>query len=74
MLCNKQLIILDKKKLMTIDPKYKPILLEALEEMMYKLSLQLAELKGGPLTPERKKLTAKQNSVEELQHLISAMK
>lgn len=59
---------------MTIDPKYKPILLEALEEMMYQLSLELAELKGEPLTPERKKLTAKQNLVEELQHLISSVK
>lgn len=56
-----------------IDPKYKPILLEALEEMMYKLSLQLDALKGGPLTKERKALTEKQNMVEELQHLISTM-
>jgi len=44
---------------MTIDPKYKPILLEALEDMMYKLSLQLEPHKGKPLTGERKQLTAK---------------
>jgi hypothetical protein len=57
--------------MLTIDPKYKSILLEALEEMMYKLSLQLNDLKGGPLTKERKELTDKQNMVEELQHQIS---
>lgn len=56
---------------MNIDPKYKPVLLEALEDMMYKLSLQLEDLKGGPLTNERKELTLKQNMVEELQHQIS---
>ena len=54
-----------------IDPKYKPILLEALEDLMYKLSLQLDSLKGGPLTKERKDLTAKQDMLEELQHTIS---
>lgn len=57
---------------MTIDPKYKPILLEALEDMMYKLSLQLEPHKGKPLTGERKKLTSKQNAVEGLQHIVSA--
>lgn len=57
---------------MTIDPKYKPILLEALEDMMYKLSMQLEPHKGKPLTGERKQLTAKQNAVEELQHIVSA--
>jgi hypothetical protein len=57
--------------MLTIDPKYKSILLEALEDMMYKISLQLNDLKGGPLTKERKELTDKQNMVEELQHQIS---
>jgi len=56
-----------------IDPKFKPLLLEALEDLMYKLSLQLDSLKGGPLTKERKDLTAKQDMLEELQHLISSM-
>jgi hypothetical protein len=59
---------------MTIDPKYKPILLEALGDMMYKLSLQLAELKGGPLTKERKDLTRKQVLLEDLQHMVSGIK
>ncbi|GAA0194311.1 hypothetical protein GCM10009122_57700 [Fulvivirga kasyanovii] len=54
-----------------IDPKYKPILLEALEDMMYKLSLQLNDLKGKPLDKERKALTQKQTELEQLQHIIS---
>ena len=58
---------------MNLDPKFKPILLEALEDMMYKLSMELEKLKGGPLTKQRKELTAKQNLVEELQHLVSTM-
>jgi hypothetical protein len=57
---------------MQVDPKHKAILLEALEDMMYKLSLQLDALKGEPLTKERKALTKKQELIEELQHLISA--
>ncbi|MBL6448612.1 hypothetical protein JMN32_20035 [Fulvivirga sp. 29W222] len=54
-----------------IEPHYKPILLEALEDMMYKLSLQLNELKGKPLDKERKALTQKQSEIEKLQHIIS---
>jgi len=57
--------------MLNIDPKYKPILLEALEEMMYKLSLQLEDLKGEPLGKQRKELTRKQRTIEELQHSIS---
>lgn len=56
-----------------IEAKYKPILLEALEDMMYKLSVQLDGLKGGPLTKERKELTEKQSLLEELQHVVSTM-
>src|SRR5690606_4127584 len=59
------------KKAMIIDPKYRPILLEALEDLMYKLSLQQEKLKGKPLTADRKEITNKQNLVEELQHQIS---
>ena len=55
---------------MYIDSRHKDILLEALEELMYKVSLQLANLKGGPLTKERKVLTQKQRQLEELQHQI----
>lgn len=56
---------------MTIDPKYKAILLEALEDMMYKLSLQQEKLKGKPFTAERKEITDKQTLVEELHHQVS---
>jgi hypothetical protein len=59
--------------MLNIDQKYKPILLEALEDLMYKLSLQLEDLKGGPLTKERSDLADKQNLLEELQHQISVM-
>ncbi len=63
-------VYLTYKKVMTIDPKYKSILLEALEDMMYKLSIQQEKLKGKPLTAERKEITNKQTLVEELQHQI----
>ena len=53
-----------------IDPKFKPLLLEALGEYLYKLSLQLNDFKGQPLTKRRKELTQKQRQIEELQHLI----
>lgn len=54
-----------------LDAKHKPILLEALEDMMYKLSIQLEDHKGGPLDKERKELTQKQSIVEQIQHTIS---
>ena len=57
--------------MLEIDPKHKPLLLEALEELMYKLSIQLEDLKGEPLTGSRKELTQKQKHIEELQHFIS---
>ncbi|MCB0493269.1 MAG: hypothetical protein KDC93_12720 [Cyclobacteriaceae bacterium] len=59
---------------MIIDQKYQALLLEALEELMYKLSLELANLKGEPLTKARKDLTNKQKEIEALQHLISVSK
>ncbi len=58
--------------MMSIDPKYKPVLLEALGELMYKISLELENVKGGPLTTWRKELTHKQEMVEQLQHYISS--
>lgn len=54
-----------------IDQKYAPLLLEVLEDAMYKLSLQLEDFKGGPLSQERKALAKKQKQIEALQHLIS---
>ncbi|MDH3710803.1 MAG: hypothetical protein OER04_12985 [Cyclobacteriaceae bacterium] len=57
--------------MLNIDPKYSPILLEALEDLMYKVSIELEKLKGGPLTKSRKYLTQKQQQIEQLQHMIS---
>lgn len=59
---------------MNIEPKYHDLMLEALEDLMYKVSMQLNDLKGGPLNNERKHLTAKQHLIEELQHKISSAK
>ncbi len=57
--------------MISIDDKNKDLLLEALEELMYKLSLDLTQLKGGPMTAERLALSSKQEAIEELQHQIS---
>lgn len=54
-----------------IELKYQQLVLEALEELMYRTSLQLEELKGGPLTKRRKALTKKQLELEKLQHRVS---
>ena len=54
-----------------IDKKYRELLLEALEDLMYKLSLEQEDLKGQPMSKWRKELTRKQTQVEELQHLVS---
>ena len=56
--------------MLELDPKYRPLLLEALEELLYKLSLQLEELKGGQMTKEREALSRKQRQIEKLQHEI----
>ncbi len=56
---------------MEIENKYQSILLEAMEELMYKISMELELLKGQSMTPRRKFLTKKQKEIEELQHLIS---
>ena len=53
-----------------LDPKFSPLLLEAVQELMYKVSLQLENHKGQALSQERKKLTKKQKLLEELQHQI----
>ena len=55
-----------------IDPKHKTVLIEALEEQMYKISLELESYKGKPLTKERKFLLKKQSALEEIQHALHA--
>lgn len=54
----------------TIEPKHVPLMLEAIEELLYKIALRLEELKGGPLTGERKELTKKQKALEDIQHKL----
>jgi hypothetical protein len=55
---------------MTIDPKYKELLLEALSDKRYRLALELDKLKGGPMDKQRKMLTKKQALLEALEHEI----
>lgn len=57
--------------IMKINEIQRELLLESLEELMYKTSLELNELKGGPLDSRRKELTRKQKEVEKLQHQVS---
>ncbi|QNL21731.1 hypothetical protein HZR84_07200 [Hyphobacterium sp. CCMP332] len=54
-----------------IPEKYKGLLLETIEEALYKIALNMEDLKGGPMTPQRKKLDKKQKDLEALQHKIS---
>ena len=58
--------------MISIDDNYRALLLEALEDLMYKTSLRLEALKGQPMTAERRQLTRKQRTLEKLQHLILA--
>ena len=53
-----------------IDPKYTSLVLEAIEELLYRIALRLEELKGGPMNAERKELTKKQRDLETLQHQL----
>ncbi|NND32495.1 MAG: hypothetical protein HKN76_07885 [Saprospiraceae bacterium] len=55
---------------MELPDKYQSLLLEALEDLMYKVSLDLAKMKGQPMTKERRNLTSKQKELERLQHLV----
>ena len=57
--------------MLSLDPKYQPLLLEAVEELLYQTALRLEELKGMPLTGERLALTKKQKDLELLQHQIT---
>ena len=50
----------------SIDEKYRPVLIEVLNDYLYKVSLELNELKGQPLTKKRKELSKKQRLIEQL--------
>ena len=59
---------------MTIDDQFHSLVLEAIEDLMYKVSLELNSLKGEPMSGKRKKLTKKQKELEALQHQVSAQR
>jgi hypothetical protein len=57
--------------MISIPTKHAPILLESLEESLYKIALEMEKFKGSPLTAERKVIEKRQKALEELQHLVS---
>ncbi len=57
--------------MINVSDKYRELLLETLEESLYKIAIDMEKLKGGPMTPARKKLDKKQKDLEALQHEIS---
>jgi len=59
--------------MLSINSDEQKLLLEALEDLMFKISMQSQSFKGKPNTTERKKLTQRQNRVEALQHKISIL-
>ena len=52
--------------MLEIDQNEKLLLVSALEEMLYSIALEMDSFKGGPMSPERKKLVEKQKLVEDL--------
>lgn len=54
-----------------INAGEKALLLEALEDLMYKISMQSDKFKGQANTKERKAITQRQKQIEALQHSIS---
>ena len=57
----------------TIDIKYKQIIIEAFEDYQYKIALELNEMKGQKLDKRRKELTRKQKLVEELRRKLNTV-
>ena len=53
-----------------VDAKYHIVLQEALDDYLYKVSLELNELKGHSLNNRRKELTKKQRLIEELRNKL----
>ncbi len=46
------------------------MILEALDDYLYKISIELSDLKGQAMNNRRKELTKKQKLTEQLQHQI----
>ena len=55
-----------------VDSKYKSVVLEALDDYLYKVSIQLNELKGHAMNNRRKELTKKQRLIEELRSRLNS--
>ncbi len=53
-----------------IDDKFKDVLVEVLDDYLYRVSLELNALKGQPMTSNRKDLTKNQRKMEELRNLL----
>ena len=64
---------MDRRKKIEFNDYEVSILLEALEDLLYKLAMEMNRFKGGPMSPGRQKIDKKQNSAEELQHRISQL-
>lgn len=56
--------------IMQLSKKQKQLILEALEDLMYKIAIQLDNYKGGPMDPARTELDKKQKALEKLVHHI----
>jgi len=57
-----------------IEEKDKTILREALEDLQFKVSLELEKYKGMPYNMERKGLTERQFRIESLLHQLNLSK
>ena len=55
-----------------VDSKYYTVLREALDDYLYKVSLELNDLKGHTMNNRRKELTRKQRLIEELRNKLPA--
>ena len=56
----------------SIEEKYRGVVLEAMNDYLYKVSLELNQLKGGAMTNRRKELTRKQKLMEEIRSHLNA--
>lgn len=61
---------MDERKNFQIMREDIPVPLEAIEDLLYKIALEMNELKGRPLTEKRSLLNKKQKIAEELQYRI----
>ena len=55
-----------------VDAKYRSVILEALDDYLYKVSMELNELKGHAMNNRRKELTKKQRLIEDLRRDLNS--